>query len=140
MAEFKEAFSLFDEDGDGNITVKELGTVMRSLGQNPTEADIAEMMRTVDTDGNGTVSFDEFVVMMKRQMQACESPEEVEAAFKIFDKNGDGTISAAELRHVMTSLGERLTDEEADRMIKEADPDGDGQIVYRDFVKLMCAK
>ncbi len=37
IAEFKEAFSLFDKDGDGTITTKELGTVMRSLGQNPTE-------------------------------------------------------------------------------------------------------
>lgn len=50
-AEFKEAFSLFDKDGDGTITTKELGTVMRSLGQNPTEAELQDMINEVDADG-----------------------------------------------------------------------------------------
>lgn len=52
-AEFKEAFSLFDKDGDGTITTKELGTVMRSLGQNPTEAELQDMINEVDADGEG---------------------------------------------------------------------------------------
>ena len=50
-SEFKEAFSLFDKDGDGTITTKELGTVMRSLGQNPTEAELKDMINEVDADG-----------------------------------------------------------------------------------------
>lgn len=53
VAEFKEAFSLFDKDGDGTITTKELGTVMRSLGQNPTEAELQDMINEVDADGEG---------------------------------------------------------------------------------------
>ena len=51
FSEFKEAFSLFDKDGDGTITSKELGTVMRSLGQNPTEAELQDMINEVDSDG-----------------------------------------------------------------------------------------
>ena len=51
VSEFKEAFSLFDKDGDGTITTKELGTVMRSLGQNPTEAELQDMINEVDADG-----------------------------------------------------------------------------------------
>ena len=51
ISEFKEAFSLFDKDGDGTITTKELGTVMRSLGQNPTEAELQDMINEVDADG-----------------------------------------------------------------------------------------
>jgi calmodulin len=59
---------------------------------------------------------------------------------QVFDRDGNGFISAAELRHVMTNLGEKLTDEEVDEMIREADVDGDGQINYEEFVKMMMAK
>merc|ERR1712072_478808 len=131
IAEFKEAFSLFDKDGDGTITTKELGTVMRSLGQNPTEAELADMINEVDADGSGTIDFPEFLNLMA---------EKIKEAFKGFDKDGNGFISAAELRHVMTNLGEKLTDEEVDEMLREADIDGDGQINYEEFVKMMMSK
>merc|ERR1712046_54842 len=131
IAEFKEAFSLFDKDGDGTITTKELGTVMRSLGQNPTEAELQDMINEVDADASGTIDFPEFLNLMAK---------EIKEAFKVFDKDGNGFISAAELRHVMTNLGEKLTDEEVDEMIREADVDGDGQINYEEFVKIMMSK
>ena len=76
IAEFKEAFSLFDKDGDGTITTKELGTVMRSLGQNPTEAELQDMINEVDADGNGTIDFPEFLDMMKKK--ATEVDEEAD--------------------------------------------------------------
>eukprot|EP00956_Cyclotella_meneghiniana_P005395 scaffold6799_cov51-Cyclotella_meneghiniana.AAC.1 len=152
IAEFKEAFSLFDKDGDeirrlrewsdslpktmgilSTITTKELGTVMRSLGQNPTEAELMDMINEIDSDGNGTIDFPEFLTMMARKMKDTDSEEEILEAFKVFDKDGNGFISAAELRHIMTNLGEKLTDEEVDEMIREADIDGDGQINYEEF-------
>jgi len=140
IAEFKEAFSLFDKDGDGTITTKELGTVMRSLGQNPTEAELQDMINEVDADGNGTIDFPEFLTMMARKMKDTDSEEEIREAFRVFDKDGNGYISAAELRHVMTNLGEKLTDEEVDEMIREADIDGDGQVNYEEFVTMMTSK
>ena len=73
-------------------------------------------------------------------MQDTDTEEELIEAFKVFDRDGNGFISAAELRHVMTNLGEKLTDEEVDEMIREADVDGDGQINYEEFVKMMMAK
>ena len=140
IAEFKEAFSLFDKNGDGNITTKELGTVMRSLGQNPTEAELVDMINEVDADGNGDIDFSEFLTMMARKMKDADSEDEIKEAFKVFDKDGNGYISAAELRHVMTNLGEKLTDDEVDEMIREADIDGDGQINYEEFVKMMMSQ
>ena len=64
--EYREAFSLFDKNGDGTITVAELGTVMRSLGQNPTEVELQDMINEVDSDGNGSLCFMEFCQLMAR--------------------------------------------------------------------------
>lgn len=73
-------------------------------------------------------TFIEFLTMMARKMKDTDSEEEIREAFKVFDRDNNGFISAAELRHVMTSIGEKLTDDEVDEMIREADQDGDGRI------------
>lgn len=141
IAEFKEAFSLFDKNGDGTISDKELGVVMRAIGQNPTEAELTDMINEVDADGNGTIDFPEFLTMMSRKSTvSCDEEDELRQAFKTFDRDGNGLITAAELRHVMTNLGEKLTDEECDEMIKEADLDGDGMVNYDEFVRMMTSK
>ena len=67
---------------------------------------------------------------MAKKMRDSDSEDELREAFRVFDKDGNGYISAAELRHVMTNLGEKLTDEEVDEMIREADLDGDGMVNY----------
>merc|ERR1711967_137075 len=89
---------------------------------------------------DSTIDFPEFLSLMSRKMEDTDTEEELVEAFKVFDRQGNGFISAAEIRHVMTNLGEKLTDEEVDEMIREADVDGDGQINYEEFVKMMMAK
>jgi calmodulin len=75
--------------------------------------------------------------MMARKMKDTDSEEEIREAFKVFDRDNNGFISAAELRHVMTSIGEKLTDDEVDEMIREADQDGDGRIDCQFYAHLM---
>ncbi|MCO5567497.1 hypothetical protein L7F22_021190 [Adiantum nelumboides] len=119
--ELKEAFGLFDKDGDGCITTKELGTVMRSLGQNPTKVELQEMINEVDADGKRSINFLEFLNLMAKKMKDTNSEVGLKEAFKVFDKDQNGFISVAELRHVITNLGEKLTDEEGDKMIRECE-------------------
>ncbi|KAF2729460.1 regulatory protein calmodulin [Polyplosphaeria fusca] len=140
VAEFKDAFAMFDKDGNGVITAEELGDIMKSLGQNPTEAELHDMISEVDVDNTGSIDFDEFLQMMAHNMKTGDFEEEMRAAFKVFDRDGSGTISADELRNVMKSLGEALSDDEIDEMLKEADADGNGTIDYNEFVQIMTKK
>lgn len=139
VAEFKETFSLFDKNGDGQICTKDLGIYMRSQGQNPSEAELQDMIYEVDADNNGTIDFPEFLTMMVRKLKDTDSEEEIREAFKVFDRDNNGYISVTELRHVMNAIGEHLTDEEVDEMMREADQNGDGRIDYNEFVMLMLS-
>ncbi len=78
--------------------------------------------------GNGEIDLAEFIVMMARQQ--CLSPQELVQAFRVFDRDNDGFIEARELRHLLTNLGEKFTDQDVDEMIREVDVDGDGKIDY----------
>ena len=141
LAEYKEAFALFDKDGSGTISGQELGQVMRSLGQIPTNSELEDMVMEVDSNGNGEIDFPEFCELMGKMNGSRGSKEQQEEmlrdAFKVFDKDGGGSISSAELRHVLTNLGDKLTDEEVDEMMREADMDGNGEIDYDEFAKIM---
>ena len=78
--------------------------------------------------------------MMVRKLKETDSMEEILQAFRAFDKDGNGLISAAYLRHVMTNLGEKLTDEEVEEMFREAGIDDDGNVDYEKFVKMITSK
>ncbi|XP_046979549.1 calmodulin-like isoform X2 [Schistocerca americana] len=139
MKEFREAFRLFDKDGDGSITQDELGRVMRSLGQFAREEELQQMLHEVDIDGDGNVSFEEFVEIVSNmgataERTADQEEKELRDAFRVFDKHNRGYISASDLRAVLQCLGEDLSEEEIEDMIKEVDVDGDGRIDFYEFV------
>lgn len=138
--EIKEAFNVFDKDNDGFITIKELGTVMRSLGHNPTECELQDMIKLYDKDESGTIDFPEFLDLMTTKMKETELEEQLIQTFKVFDRDGNGLLSGQELKYVMAVVGEVLTEQEVDELIKQADIDGDGFINYQEFVKMMTAK
>ncbi|KXZ48588.1 hypothetical protein GPECTOR_26g491 [Gonium pectorale] len=139
-AEYKEAFTLFDSDGDGFITTKELGTVLRALGKSPTEAEIKAIVKDIDPDNRGVVDYKEFEKIMTRDIREYDNEADLKGAWKVFDKSGQGSISISELKHVLTSVGEKLSPEEIAEMIAEADPEKTGRVVYDNFMKMMLAR
>eukprot|EP01057_Protomagalhaensia_wolfi_P001248 Protomagalhaensia_wolfi_Nauph_80__1247@NODE_1736_length_1371_cov_205_636637_g1351_i0_p1_GENE_NODE_1736_length_1371_cov_205_636637_g1351_i0NODE_1736_length_1371_cov_205_636637_g1351_i0_p1_ORF_typecomplete_len154_score37_38EFhand_7/PF13499_6/3_8e22EFhand_7/PF13499_6/1_1e13EFhand_6/PF13405_6/3_3e11EFhand_6/PF13405_6/0_00055EFhand_6/PF13405_6/4_3e10EFhand_6/PF13405_6/1_9e02EFhand_8/PF13833_6/0_00028EFhand_8/PF13833_6/9_7e16EFhand_8/PF13833_6/0_00046EFhand_8/PF13833_6/8_4e06EFhand_1/PF00036_32/4_1e09 len=143
IADFKEAFNLFDKDGDGLITAEELGIVMKNLGQNPTDGELQDMLNEVDADGNGTIDFTEFLSVMAKTVKESDHAEELLAAFRVFDRDGDGFISGTELREVMSALGEKLEDDELEEMLREAKSSSSGEsslIDYSGFVRMLNKK
>lgn len=138
--EFQDAFEMFDKDKDGAITAKELENAMYSLGQNPSKEEINAMIKEVDLNSDGKISLDEFITLMCKQSPDLQTEEEVINAFRVFDKEGNGLISTAELKHIMMTIGDKMTEEEADEMIHEADIDDDGIINYEEFVRMMMAR
>ncbi|XP_055891286.1 neo-calmodulin-like isoform X2 [Biomphalaria glabrata] len=142
IRELRQAFQLFDKDGDGSISTEELGTVMRNLGQFPSMDELNLMLREIDIDGDGTFSFEEFVQVMANVGGISENSEEDEEeelrqAFRVFDKSGCGYITPSDLRAVLQCMGEELTEEEIDEMIAEVDIDGDGRIDFEEFITCM---
>jgi len=143
--EFNDAFKLFDKDGDGVITVEEIHTVFTDLGfKEYSKKDVRTMVKQVDADENGTIDLDEFIALLRSKKSgkyAKMSPEdELKAAFKIFDADNNGTIDAEELAKVMKALGEKLNKEEIEFMIKSVDIDGDKNIDFKEFQKMMQMK
>uniref|UniRef100_H3BH85 Troponin C, skeletal muscle n=1 Tax=Latimeria chalumnae TaxID=7897 RepID=H3BH85_LATCH len=133
ISEFKAAFDMFDADGGGDISTKELGTVMKILGQNPSREELDAIIEEVDEDGSGTIDFEEFLVMMVRQMKEeakGKSEEELAQFFRVFDKNADGYIDRDELLEILQSSGEPVTDEEIDELMKEGDKNNDGKLDF----------
>ncbi len=137
--DFQDIFDQFDKDKDGKISAKELENAMVSMGQNPTNEEIKEMMEEADLNKDGKIDFEEFLSLMTRNSPETQTEDEVINAFRVFDKEGNGLISSAELKHIMMTIGDKMTEEEADEMVNEADIDEDGMINYEEFVRMMMA-
>ena len=137
VAEMKEVFNIFDVDGDNTISTKELGKVMNSLGQNPNEAELRELIQEYDNDGNGTLDFPEFLELMAKKLKQIDTEEELVEAFKIFDRDQDGLLTKSDLKNIFKILGEQVDEEYIEKLITLADQDGDESINFVEFCKMM---
>lgn len=137
IEDFRKAFQLFDKDGNGKITADELFDVMRSLGQKPSDSEVEAMIQQADQDGDGTIDFLEFLEVMASRMGENSFEDDMREAFQLFDRDCNGYISKRELKFVMISLGEQITEAAVENMMKEVDLDGDGRVNYEEFIRMM---
>ncbi|CAL0323536.1 unnamed protein product [Lupinus luteus] len=141
QGELGRIFQMFDRNGDGRITRKELSDSLKNLGICISEKDLIQMIEKIDVNGDGYVDIDEFGELYQTIMDEKDEDEDMKEAFNVFDQNGDGFITGEELSEVLSSLGLKYgkTIEDCKNMIKKVDVDGDGMVSFKEFKQMMKA-
>ncbi|KAI7881108.1 EF-hand [Lichtheimia hyalospora FSU 10163] len=139
--ELQELFEALDKDKDGKVSPTDLEAMLNTAGVAAGTTTVPSMLKNIHTDSNGNLDFDEFARLMRptlhNPLRLTKKQQELKEAFDAFDQDGDGTINATELMAMMQQLGDRVTLQEAEQMIKEADHDKDGVIDLDEFTRMM---
>ncbi len=140
IALYKEAFQIFDKHSEGYISSNELGTIMSSLGFNISDEDLNEITNIYDNDqNNNMIDFISFLGIISKKKENIYKEEDLNDAFRIFDKEGNGKISSKELLYVMMSSGEDFNENYIKELINESSMEHDEFIDYQKFVKLLIS-
>ncbi|CAO2818968.1 unnamed protein product [Amaranthus hypochondriacus] len=139
QAELKRVFQMFDRNGDGKVTKKELNDSLQNLGIYIPDKELSQMIDKIDVNKDGFVDMEEFGALYKTIMNEKDEEEDMREAFNVFDQNGDGFITVEELRSVLQSLGlkQGRTIDDCKKMISKVDVDGDGMVNYKEFKQMM---
>ncbi|KPP61019.1 myosin light polypeptide-like [Scleropages formosus] len=138
LSDYKEAFGLFDRVGDNKVAYNQVADIMRALGQNPTNKDVAKILGnpTPEAMANTRVDFEGFLPMLQTVVNNPQKGtyEDYVEGLRVFDKEGNGTVMGAELRIVLCTLGEKMSEAEVDALM-QGQEDENGCINYEAFVK-----
>ncbi|KAG8186984.1 hypothetical protein JTE90_005756 [Oedothorax gibbosus] len=144
IAELKTAFSILDKNQDGRINFSEMKTMLSNLGIRTDDCVVEALIQQASEKDDGLVSEEEFLSWMAeqdeiggRENDEDDLMEDLLAAFRVFDKDGNGYITKDELKMAMDIIGEPVTEVQLEEMLKATDIDHDGKINYEEFVKIL---
>ncbi|CAG2216529.1 troponin C-like isoform X1 [Mytilus edulis] len=132
-------FNLFDKKGNGHVSTKELGNIFKSLALQISADKLKEWADEADEEALGYMEWENFKILFERKLKEDEDERELRDAFRVLDKQNKGTIPVDDLRWILKSLGDDITEEELDDMIAETDTDGSGTVDYEEFKSLMTS-
>ncbi|CAL8102163.1 unnamed protein product [Orchesella dallaii] len=132
IQEFKEAFNMIDQNRDGFIDKDDLHDMLASLGKNPTDEYLEGMMN----EAPGPINFTMFLTLFGERLQGTDPEEVIKNAFGCFDEENAGLVNEEKLRELLTSMGDRFSDEEVDEMFREA-PIKNGLFNYIEFTRIL---
>ncbi|XP_078493164.1 uncharacterized protein LOC108950397 [Ciona intestinalis] len=132
--EFRQVFEFYDTGNSKTMNLSELEMALRALGYNPTDDEIEEVTSLMEVDGDVTIDFSEFCMIVEHMKELKGEDGDLRDAFAIIDRGYDGKVTKDDLLRLMMNHGEDLSLKEAHEMIKFADCDDTGVIDYRRFV------
>jgi len=134
LKEYKEAFDLFDREKIGLIGTEDVYSLLKNFGDTTPKEEISENLREFDNDGDGKLSFDEFVTFLQNSYVTLDEIEAVIRAFKTFDRNNDGFIDLMEFKFILEKLGHNLSDDLVKLIFRESNLKNDGMMDYMEFI------
>lgn len=141
---YMEAFNKYDKKKNGVVDAVQLTNILRYLGQNPSQSEVEDIIkengRSGPEKGGGTIDSNSFLNMFSSKFQENDDVQSIVEAFEVFDKDGKGFIGVTELRHVLCNLGEKLPDDDVEKMLSNARIPDTGQIQYAQFIDAMMAQ
>ena len=137
LQEAKDAFDLFDTTGTNTIEQKELKIALMTLGFETTKEEIRTVVSELNSSNSNIIEFKDFVEIVETLLVKRDPVAELTEAFKLFDIDGTGRITAKNIMDVVASMDEQLTDPEIHEIISEADKRGEGDITLEEFIDLI---
>ena len=140
--QYKEAFDMIDTTNSGVISIDQIRKLLKKFGQSVSREEVRDMIKDLDNDNSGTLTFEEFISLMTKQtieekidvVEKIDDEDIVIKAFRTFDSDNDGIISIDDFRFILTKIAQKWSDQEADEVFKMCELNKDGKLEFVGFV------
>lgn len=133
IQEFKEAFNMIDQNHDGFVDKEDLHDMLASLGKDPTDDYLEDMMK----QSPGPINFTMFLTLFGEKLNGTDPEDVIRNAFACFDDDATGRVHEDLLKEAMMTMGDRFTDEQVDDILRDAPIDKDGFLDYLKFTRTL---